>query len=213
MSNPPAYYATARREVASLLPPGPGRILEIGCGTGATLSFLKESGRCSWAGGVELVPAVHAVAAGHLDQTWCGNFETLDLGLPEAQLDAVLCLDVLEHLADPWSAVSRLAALLKPGGVLIASIPNVRHYKVSFGLLFGGRWDYQDAGILDRTHLRFFVRATAEELLTRGGLRVDHVQPLPTLKPRKLKWLLRKLGGKKMDGFFAIQYLLRGVKA
>ncbi len=212
MSNPLAYHASTRSEVAALLPPFAGRVLEIGCGTGATLSFLKESGRCAWTGGVELVPAAHAVAAARLDQSWCGNIETLDLGLPDGELDAVLCLDVLEHLADPWSVTARLTALLKPGGVLIASIPNIRHYKVALGLLLHGRWEYEDSGILDRTHLRFFVRATAIELLTRSGLRVDHVRPLLALKKGKLKWLLNQASGERLNDSFAIQYLLRGVK-
>ncbi len=212
MSHDLAYHAATRREVEAMLPPFAGRILEIGCGTGATLSFLKAAGRCSWVGGVELAPAAHAVAADHLDRTWCGNIETLELGLPEGDLDAVLCLDVLEHLTDPWSTVARLVSLLKPGGVLIASIPNIRYYKVALGLLLDGRWDYQDSGILDRTHLRFFVRATAVSLLTGNGLRVDLVQPLIALKKGKLKWLLNEMSCGRLTDVFATQYLLRGIK-
>ncbi len=54
--------------------------------------------------------------------------------------------------------------------MIVASLPNVRHYRVSGGLLFRGRWHLQDAGILDRTHLRFFVKDTMIELLTHSGL-------------------------------------------
>ncbi|MEI7605831.1 MAG: methyltransferase domain-containing protein [Rhodospirillaceae bacterium] len=210
MSQPLAYHAATRREVAALLPAFSERVLEIGCGTGATLGFLKQEGRCAWTGGVELSPAAAAEAT--LDRSWCGNIETLDLELPPESLDAVLCLDVLEHLADPWAVVSRLAGLLKPGGVLVASIPNVRHYKVALGLLLDGRWDYQDNGILDRTHLRFFVRSTAIELLSRGGLRVEECQPLLPLKKGKLKWWLHRLSGGRLTDLFATQYLVRGVK-
>lgn len=212
MSHHLSYHTATRREVATMLPPFAEKVLEIGCGTGGTLSFLKDSGRCSWIGGVELASAAHALASERLDRTWCGNIETLDLGLPAGDLDAVLCLDVLEHLADPWAVTARLVSLLKPGGVLIASIPNVRYYKVSFGLLFDGRWDYQDNGVLDRTHLRFFVRDTAAELLTQSGLRVERIQPLLALKKWKLKWLLNAVSGGRLTDLYAIQYLLQGVK-
>ncbi len=207
-----AYHNATRLDVAALLPAFSEKILEIGCGTGATLNFLKSSGRCSWVGGVEIAPAAQALAAQSLDRCWCGNVETLDLGLPEGDLDVVLCPDVLEHLVDPWAAIGRLVTLLKPGGILIASLPNIRNYKVSLGLLLNGKWEYQDAGILDRTHLRFFVRETAVELLTRGGLRVDLVAPVLALKTWRLKWMLNAASGGRLTDLYATQYLVRGVK-
>lgn len=206
-----SYHGRIRREVAALLPATAARVLEIGCGTGATLAWLRDSGRCQWTAGVEIAPAAAAVAATRLDAAWCADIETLDPPVPAGSLDAVLCLDVLEHMRDPWSVVGRLHRLLRPGGRLIASIPNVRYYKVSLPLLFGGDWTYRDAGVLDRTHLRFFVRRTAIELIAGSGLAVDAVQPLG-LKPWKLKWLLSRLSFGALTGLLCEQYLIRAVR-
>ena len=70
-------------------------------------------------------------------------------------------------MVNPWGAVDRLVSrYLAPGGALVVSLPNVRHYSVVLPLLLQGRWDYEDAGLLDRTHLRFFTRDTAIHLLS-----------------------------------------------
>ena len=74
-------------------------------------------------------------------------------------------------MVNPWSVVDRLTSnYLADGGKLIVSLPNVRHYSVVLPLLFGGRWDYADAGLLDRTHLRFFTRDSAQRLLSHTRL-------------------------------------------
>jgi hypothetical protein len=97
--------------------------------------------------------------------------------------------------------------------VLVASIPNARHYRVSFGLLFGGRWRYEESGVLDRTHLRFFVRETAVALVESGGLRVDRVERLGlATKPGRLRWFVQKLSFGRAADLQCLQYLVRGVR-
>jgi SAM-dependent methyltransferase len=97
----------------------------------------------------------------------CLDFEHGEIPVENSQFDVILCLDVLEHMVNPWGAVDRLVSrYLAPGGALVVSLPNVRHYSVVLPLLLQGRWDYQDAGLLDRTHLRFFTRDTALRLLS-----------------------------------------------
>src|SRR5262249_51763726 len=80
--------------------------------------------------------------------------------------------DVLEHLRDPWSVLSWLRTLLAPGGRAVISIPNIAHW-TSRRALLRGRFDYADHGLLDRTHLRFFTRASAAELAHRAGFAVQ----------------------------------------
>jgi len=82
---------------------------------------------------------------------------------------------VLEHLANPWTVLSRLRSKLSGDGVLIASIPNVAHYKVVVPLLLHGAWNYTDEGILDRTHLRFFNKKTAICLFEKTGYSVQKI--------------------------------------
>lgn len=205
------YYGHARKEIVPLLPPGRiQRILDVGCGRGDTLAFLKSAGRCERTYGVELFPEAADVARERLDEVFVGNVEHIDLPITTESLDVVLCLDVLEHLVDPWSTVARLAALLKPGGALIMSIPNVRHFRVVFPLLFKGRWNYADHGLMDRTHLRFFTEATAKEMLERARLDVDVVRKSGMESTSKRALNGATLGA--LEPLMVFQYLMRGVK-
>ena len=74
---------------------------------------------------------------------------------------------------DPWSVLARLRHFVKPDGWLVASIPNVRHHKVVRRLLWPGEWRYEDKGVLDRTHLRFFARASARALVEGAGFAIE----------------------------------------
>lgn len=161
------YFAHARKEIEPLLPQKCGRVLEIGCGSGATLGWLRQQHQTVHTVGIEIAEAAAVQARVLVDEVHCLDFEQHDLPGGEQKFDLVLCLDVLEHMVDPWAVVGRLATqYLEVGGTLLVSLPNVRHYSVVLPLLFGGRWDYEDAGLLDRTHLRFFTKASAVALLT-----------------------------------------------
>jgi 2-polyprenyl-3-methyl-5-hydroxy-6-metoxy-1,4-benzoquinol methylase len=205
------YFGHARTEVVPLLPAGRAdRVLDVGCGRGDTLAFLHAIGRCRWTCGVEMFPDAAEVAKSRLDAVYVGNIEQIDLRIPPASLDVVLCLDVLEHLIDPWTTAKRLAGLLKPGGVLIASIPNVRHFRVVLPLLFRGRWTYSDFGLMDRTHLRFFTKGSAVELIEQAGLRIDTIRPSGMEATHKRAMVALSLGA--LEPLFVFQYLLRGVR-
>jgi SAM-dependent methyltransferase len=206
-----AYFDRVRTEILPLLPTGSvDRVLEIGCGSGDTLAYLQASGRCRWTCGVELFPEAADTARGRLDEVYEGNIEQMELPIAPASLDVVLCLDVLEHLIDPWATATRLARLLKPGGVLIASIPNVRHFRVVMPLLVRGRWEYGQFGLMDRTHLRFFTERSATQLLQQAGLRVDavHKSGLDSLRKRAAVMLSAGL----LEPLLVFQYLIRGVR-
>jgi 2-polyprenyl-3-methyl-5-hydroxy-6-metoxy-1,4-benzoquinol methylase len=186
-------------------------VLDVGGGTGATAGYLRRLGRATRAGTVDLVraespdPDLDFQLAGNLDDERV--VETMIA--EEGPFDTILCLDVLEHLVDPWRVVERLHRGLRPGGVLIVSVPNVRHYRVSTGLLFRGRWHLQDAGIMDRTHLRFFVRDTAIELATHSGLVLEEVlMPLPERRTSLVR-LFRRLTFGLFDNLISVRYVIR----
>jgi SAM-dependent methyltransferase len=205
------YYEYTRSEILPLLPDTASRTLEIGCGAGNTLAWLKSIRSCTWLGGIELNGAAADEARRILDIVYEGNIERMDIPIEPGSLDLILCLDVLEHLIDPWSTVQRLYRLLKPGGAIIASIPNVRYRRVVFPLLFRGEWKYVDEGVLDRTHLRFFVRATAIRLLESAGFTVDMVAATGLGKSRKSRMINRFLP-RGVKSLFEKQYLIRGVR-
>ncbi len=210
---PAGYYGHARTEIAALLPARAGRVLEVGCGRGATLAWLKHKGLCEHTTGIELFAQAAEAARAVVDLVEVGDAENLlDVVGREGRFDAVLCLDVLEHLHDPWAFVARIPPLLNPGGVLIVSVPNVRHWRVSADLLFRGRWRYADAGVLDRTHLRFFTREGAQELVNEPRLKLAACTA--SRPPRASVGGLANLAtlGLLKD-LFAVQFLLAAHKA
>lgn len=183
----PDYFSNVRMEVVGTLPMGLGRVLEVGCGAGSSLEWLKKERDCRWVAGVEIDHTAAAAARKKLDALYEGNVEDLNLPIEEGSLDAILFPDVLEHMIDPWALIKRLQALLKPGGQIIISIPNVRHFKVLWPLLVKGEWEYQEAGILDRTHLRFFTRKTALKLV--DGFEIESVTATGLERGSKAAWL------------------------
>lgn len=209
--NSPDYYAAARSEILGLLPSHVERIFELGCGEGATLALLKDKGMADWTCGVDINQTALAVARNRgVDQVIQGNIEESELGIHPESYDVILCLDVLEHLVNPWKAMYVLYGMLKPGGVFVASIPNIRFIKTLLPLVFMDRWQYEESGILDRTHLRFFTYTSAVELVKSCGLEIEAVKA-----NRSTKWPVRiasmvTLGA--VDKFTAFQYLISAKK-
>ena len=164
------YFQHVRREIAPLLPAQASRILDVGCGTGATARWLKEKYPAAQVIGLEGNPVLRAELTRNVDEAHIVDLNgTLpDVGVP----DLILFLDVLEHLTNPDAVLARLTARLPANGTVIVSLPNIAHLSVSVPLLFG-RFAYQDAGILDRTHLHFFVRKSVVALLNAAGLTVS----------------------------------------
>lgn len=208
-NKPEDYFSKARVEIEPLLLLGTGkpcRALEIGCAEGHTLEWLKQTGYCSWVAGVEPYAERHPLNTS-IDRYDRMNIESQLPDISLASLDMILCLDVLEHLNNPWETVRRLSGLLKPGGLWIISVPNVRHYQILVDLAFRGQFDYTDSGILDRTHLRFFTRSSIIELIESSGARVNTV--IGSDSTRWQKKLLSMLG---MSDLLAKQYLVAATK-
>jgi SAM-dependent methyltransferase len=136
----------------------------------------------------------------------------MSLPVPEGTLDLILCLDVLEHLLNPWRVAQYLNSLLRPGGSLIVSIPNIRNRRVLLQLAIRGKWEYTESGILDRTHLRFFTRTSAIELVASAGCIVDRIEVTGGISRGRKGKLLKYLLPEWVKEFFARQYLIRGIK-
>ncbi len=135
-----SYFDTARTEILPHLPANVARMLDVGCGAGATTAAVRAARQVAWAGGVEFLPEVAARGEQHFERLWLGDAAAAELEseIAPGSLDLVLCLDVLEHMADPWSMVRRLTALIAPGGRLILSVPNIRNYRFIWRLITRG---------------------------------------------------------------------------
>ncbi|MEO1045713.1 MAG: methyltransferase domain-containing protein [Pseudomonadota bacterium] len=175
------YHGLVRSDIFPYIPRTEGWLVDIGGGTGATALAAKAQGLADKVAVLDQIDESHTTPGlDYYRKTDISSREALagcaeDLG----GFDTVLALDVLEHLVDPWQTVADIHSCMKPGGVFIASIPNVREINASLPLLFGNKWEYKDAGILDRTHLRFFVKSTAVELMVSSGLKLKEVIPAP----------------------------------
>lgn len=149
-------------------------ILEIGCNTGYFGEALVQAGYAVT--GVEISESAGAEARKRLPEVFIGGVESF-LTAPEyldKRFDCITFGDVLEHLQDPTAVLQAVVGRLKPGGIVVVSVPNVTHMAVR-AMLFGGRWIYSTRGIMDRTHMRFFDKIGTIELLEDAGLSVQAV--------------------------------------
>ncbi len=204
------YHNNARRDILPWLPATATRCFDLGCGAGGTLGLLRDKYTNVWLSGLEMDADSAKLAEQTADVIWCGDAEKFNYAshIETGSLDLILCLDVLEHLVDPWAVVKQLSSLLRPGGKLIASIPNIRYHKVVKNLAIHGSFDYTDFGSLDRTHLRFFVRDTAEQLVTCGGLTLKSTASAFPIKKNGFKGILNRILRGKLDDLLIMQYMI-----
>jgi 2-polyprenyl-3-methyl-5-hydroxy-6-metoxy-1,4-benzoquinol methylase len=155
-NKPEGYYDNVRKEMLKYLPVKAKKILEVGCGNGAFASIVKIKNEAEvW--GIELMEKEAIIAETVLDKVLIGSCEIHLNDLPDNYFDAIYFNDVLEHLSDPYSVLEVLKSKLAPKGVVISSIPNIRFYRSFSKVVFGKDWKYEDYGIMDKTHLRFFT--------------------------------------------------------
>jgi methionine biosynthesis protein MetW len=176
-------YENPRAELQRHVPPGARRVLDLGCASGALGAALKARG--AHVVGVERDPEYAAHARARLDQVIEADLETLDPE-PLGRFDVLIAGDVLEHLADPWSVLRRFAEIVEPGGTVVVSLPNVRHWESVFAIAVQGRFPRRNEGVFDRTHLRWFTLHDAWSLVDQAGLTVEAVE-------RRIRY--RRVGG------------------
>jgi 2-polyprenyl-3-methyl-5-hydroxy-6-metoxy-1,4-benzoquinol methylase len=193
------YAESVRSEMLPFIPESARTILDVGCSVGNFGALLKkERGAEVW--GIEPDPEAAKQAEQRMDRVICGYYDA-DLDLGGKRFDCIVFNDVLEHMVDPYSALRRARSFLNDDGVVVASIPNVRYFGNIWLLMVDKSWEYQDTGILDRTHLRFFteksIRSTFEntgfEVLSVAGINaVDYADPPLRQKFRILNLLTLK---------------------
>lgn len=155
------YSPNLRSEVSSFLPVRYSRVLEIGCSYG---TFRKNLTMPHEYWGVEPNKSVAAAASHNLDKVLIGLYDEVVNQLPDHFFDLIICNDVIEHLADPDQFLEAIKCKMSSDSYLVGSIPNVRHISNLKSLLLYKDWQYEDAGILDRTHLKFFTEKSLRRL-------------------------------------------------
>ena len=163
-------YSGDRRELVDFVPTSCRTLLDVGCHVGAFGALLKSQ-RPIEVWGVEPNSDAAAKATLVLDRVINGFFDDR-CHLPDSFFDAITFNDSLEHFADPWTALGVCKAKLTSGGVVIASIPNVRYVENLEHVLFDQDWRYEVSGIRDKTHLRFFTKTSMRRLFEEAGFEV-----------------------------------------
>ena len=151
----------------------PGRILDLGCSSGLLSERLRRMGH-----------HVTGVDVNELDgvteRTDAFFRADLNEGIPNdvgSDFDIVLAADVLEHVLNPGALMSQAREVLDPHGTALFCVPNVAHWYPRFRSTLG-MFDYDQRGILDSTHLRFFTRRSLVKLVARRGFAIRRVEPV-----------------------------------
>jgi len=208
----------------------PRLVLDVGCFCGGSGRWLKAKFPECEVIGIEMLEKAAAIAAETYDRIITGKFEEIDFDaerIAPGSVDAIIAADVLEHLYNPWQALKHIKPLLGPSGALYVSLPNVRNLNV-LSSLAKGQWQYTGAGILDITHIRFFTRSQALQMLEQTGWHVDqtlvNIDPslAPALQGRELADIrsltvgalsLQNLTPDDVMELFALQFFIRAVPA
>ena len=186
------YYEDVNWGLLRLWGPRTGKdVLDVGCGFATTSQHIQRLG--NRVTGVESSAGACKVARTRIGEVIEADLQDFNA---DRQFDVIIFADVLEHLAWPIGVLRRYTSMLKNGGSVIVSLPNVGLWSVRLGLLFG-RFHYDDTGVLDRTHLRFFTRANALEMLLAADLKVVRRTYNPGLARPLVPLAKKVLGGKE----------------
>lgn len=179
-----SYFDRARVDFVHRLPVDPtAGVLEVGCGTGATGALALKRGRAGHYVGIELFDSAAASAREVLSEVVVGDVEAMDFDWQPAAFDALIMSEVLEHLREPWAVLRKLSRYVRPGGLVLASSPNISHWRVIRELVHG-HFPLADQGVFDRTHMRWFTPESFVAMFEGAGFSVDRVRPVTPFSPR-----------------------------
>jgi SAM-dependent methyltransferase len=211
--------SAAHRLLLAAVPDG-ATVLDVGCSEGYLAAELARRGCVVY--GIEGDPHAAAAARARCREVWAIDVEdAASRAAVPGDLDAIVLGDVLEHLGDPWAVLAWAASRLRDGGVAAISVPNAVHWTARREIA-RGRFPLADWGTFDRTHLRWFTRASVRELMHGAGLTVESERftaaPLPgeplvrdvDAPPGRALRRARRLAADRAPELFALQFVLTG---
>jgi methionine biosynthesis protein MetW len=211
-------YTTPRPDIAAVVPASALRILDIGCSNGAVGASLRASKPGRSVHGVELNPALAEEAKRKLDRVIEADLNLHDwsAGYPDDYFDCIIFADVLEHLYEPEQVLRHSARLVSPDGLIIISLPNIRHVSALHSIFIKGTFPRSDRGIFDHTHVRWFTLADATEMCKCASLSVvavsSHLRWFDRPGGRVNEWVSRSLtrfaSAKVVREFLSYQFVL-----
>ena len=178
------------QDLLALIPRDAERLVEAGCSSGALAREYKKINKNCHYMGVEIVPEYARLAERHCDSVVELDIEDVDEHLlrKDFSCDCWIFGDTLEHLKDPWSLLVKIRKTISDDGCIVACIPNAQHWSVQ-AKLSCGNFRYENAGLLDKTHLRWFTRMTILEMFHNAGFKVIEMAPRIFNEPDREKVL------------------------
>lgn len=204
------YYSNIRLDLINLIDKKSQnlKVLEIGAAYGETLFYLKQNGIASEVVGVDIFEdAKNKQNYKPLDQFIFGDIEKIDLPEYFQHFDLILLPDVLEHLFEPKSVLETLKKYLKEDGKIIISMPNIRYYSALYKIVFKGDFKYEESGIFDYTHVRFYCRKNIQALLETAGYKVlKQESSIINYQGKSIAKLINLITFGIFEEFFSAQY-------
>ena len=222
MAQTPAHMVV-NHDLLALMPDSARRVVEVGCMQGALAAAFRQRNPAVHFTGIDIDPDYAAQARQRCERSLAGDIELFDAALFDSLFpsDCWVFGDCLEHLRDPWRVVRLIRERISVDGCLVACIPNAQHWSVQMRLATG-LFRYEDSGLLDRTHVRWFTRVTMLEMFQQAGWRVEKGlgRRLPQQPPGALMDGVRAIaraGGADVeqatDDAMVFQYLFKVVPA
>ncbi|HSY26087.1 MAG TPA: methyltransferase domain-containing protein [Burkholderiaceae bacterium] len=175
-------------DLLAYIPKDMKRLVEIGCSSGALArEYKKINANCHYTG-IDIMPEYAQQAKRYCDKVMTLDIETVDVDFLQNALSSECWIfgDSLEHMRDPWALLSKIRQVIPQNGSIVACIPNAQHWTVQ-ARLCSGAFRYEDVGLMDRTHLRWFTRITIMEMFAEAGFQVVDGMPRVFEEPERDK--------------------------
>lgn len=173
-------------------------VLDVGCSNGGLGSSLINLKNCT-VDGIEPDTQDAATASKKLRKVYKGTVEEILQNNKLPVYDHILFMDVIEHLPSPAETLERISTVLKPGGTIIFSIPNMAHMSSRL-MLLKGDFEYGETGLLDKTHLHFYTKKEITRVFSEANLKIKTLDFTEAAYPDELVSLeLEKIGLKASE--------------
>ena len=174
------YGDVPRPDLVPLFPSDGQIIGSIGCGTGVTEQVLVQAGR--EVHGVDIsAPAIEIAKTRLTSARLIAPDERMPFA--ERSLDGLILADVIEHIPAAWDVLRDFVKMVRPGGWVLISVPNMRHWMTIYHFLLRADWPEMEMGIYDKTHLHVITRKRLTRWCDRAGLKIERwfprYDPLP----------------------------------
>ncbi|MBZ9628408.1 class I SAM-dependent methyltransferase [Psychroflexus sp. CAK57W] len=179
------YYINQRPEMLEFFPKNAKTVLDVGCGQGTFVKQIKDMYHTeTW--GIEYMRSHGEQAEKVLDKVFIGECEKFIDDLPNDYFDVIYFNDVMEHLIDPYMVLDKMKKKLTKNGQIISSLPNIRYHNVLKMFILNKEWKYEESGVMDHTHLRFFTKKSIKRMYENLGFKIithKGINKTKSLKP------------------------------